>query len=171
MMCRFNYFLWMVLILMVFTGLKAPVEAHESSHPSPEEALKQLYEKQEREEKDLVRLSEMVLIPSGKFVMGRNGLNSNEQPAHTVYTDAFYMNKYEVTQLQYLSAIGTNPSYFGKCPLCPVEKVTFQQASHYCAKVGRRLPIEAEWEKAARGGTSGWYYWDQDHMGPLRLVW
>jgi formylglycine-generating enzyme required for sulfatase activity len=104
------------------------------------------------------------LIPSGEFVMGRDGLNSNEEPAHTVYLDAFYMNKYEVTQLQYLSAIGTNPSYFGECRLCPVEKVTFQQASQYCTKVGRRLPTEAEWEKAARGGTVGWYYWDQDHM-------
>jgi formylglycine-generating enzyme required for sulfatase activity len=164
MMCRFNYFLWMVLVLMVFTGFEAPAEAHESSNPSPEEVLKKLREKQKREEKELVRLSEMVLIPSGKFVMGRNGLNSNEEPAHTVYLDAFYMNKYEVTQLQYLSAIGTNPSYFGKCPLCPVEKVTFQQASQYCAKVRRRLPTEAEWEKAARGGTTGWYYWDQDHM-------
>jgi formylglycine-generating enzyme required for sulfatase activity len=163
-MYRFNYFLWMMLVLMVFAGFETPVEGHESSNPSPEETLKQLHEKREREEKELIRLSEMVLIPSGKFVMGRNGVNPHEEPKHTVFLSAFSINKYEVTQLQYLSTVGTNPSYFKKCPLCPVEKVTFHQASQYCAKVGKRLPTEAEWEKAARGGTTGWYYWGQEHM-------
>ena len=96
--------------------------------------------------------------------MGRNGVNSNEEPAHKVYLNAFFMDKYEVTQLQYLSILGRNPAYFSKCELCPVERVTFHQASQYCAKVGKRLPTESEWERAARGGTTGWYYWGQDHM-------
>lgn len=162
-MYRCCHFLFMIMVLMAFTGFGSPVKAHESSNPSPEEVLEQLHEKKEREERELKRLSEMVLIPKGDFVMGRDGLNSNEEPAHTVYLDAFYMDKYEVTQLQYLSTIGENPSYFGKCPLCPVEKVTFDQASQYCTKVGKRLPTEAEWEKAARGGTTGWYYWGGEH--------
>jgi len=154
----------MVLTLLLFVFPGFPAWADEKDDFDHEEALEQLHEKKEREEKELKRLSQMALIPAGEFVMGRNGVNSNEEPARTVYLNAFYMDKYEVTQLQYLSAIGTNPSYFGKCPLCPVEKVTFHQASQYCAKVGKRLPTEAEWEKAARGGTTGWYYWDQGHM-------
>jgi sulfatase modifying factor 1 len=164
MMYRFKYFLWMVLVQMILAGFGSPVGARESSNPGPEETLQQLRDKQEHEEKELKRLSEMALIPAGEFIMGRNSVNDNEKPAHTVYLDAFYMGRYEVTQLQYLSAIGKNPSYFGKCPLCPVEKVTFHQASHYCVKSGKRLPTEAEWEKAARGGTTGWYYWDEDNM-------
>jgi formylglycine-generating enzyme required for sulfatase activity len=162
MMRRFNHFMWMVLI--TFAGFGASVGAHEISNPSPDETLKQLHEKNEREEKELKRLSEMALVSAGEFVMGRNGVNSNEKPAHSIHLNAFYMDKYEVTQLQYLSSTGKNPSYFRKCPLCPVEKVNFHQASQYCAKVGKRLPTEAEWEKAARGGTTGWYYWDRDNM-------
>jgi formylglycine-generating enzyme required for sulfatase activity len=163
-MCRFNQFLWVVLALTTFTGFGSLAVADERNDLDPEEALEQLHEKQEHEERELQRLSVMALIPAGKFVMGRNGVNANEEPVHTVYLDAFYIDQYEVTQLQYLSTTGTNPSYFGKCPLCPVEKVTFHQASQYCAKAGKRLPTEAEWEKAARGGTTGWYYWDKDHM-------
>lgn len=164
MMHRWKYFLWMSFILWFFVFSGFPVWADGKNDFNHEKALGQLHEKKEREEKDLKRLSEMVLIPAGEFVMGRNGLNSNEEPAHIVYLNAFYIDKYEVTQLQYLSVIGVNPSYFGKCPLCPVEKVTFHQASQYCVKVKKRLPTEAEWEKAAHGGTTGWYYWDQDHM-------
>ena len=161
-MYRWYQFLFIVLVLMICAGLESSAQAHESGNPSPEEALKKLNEKKEREEKELKRLSEMVLIPSGEFVMGRDGLNSNEEPAHLVYLNTFYMDKYEVTQLQYLSIMGENPSYFRECALCPVEKVTFHQASQYCSKVGKRLPTEAEWEKAAHGGTSGWYYWGQE---------
>ncbi|MDH3256786.1 MAG: formylglycine-generating enzyme family protein [Nitrospinota bacterium] len=150
------------MLCFVFFGF--PVWADENNVFDAQKALKQLQEKQKQEEKELKRLSEMVLIPAGNFVMGRDSVNDNEEPAHTVYLNAFYMDKYEVTQLQYLSATGTNPSYFEKCPLCPVEKVTFHQASQYCVKMGRRLPTEAEWEKAARGGTTGWYYWDLDLM-------
>ena len=161
---RLNFISGMILILLIFNPVEALVKGNESDHPSPVEALKLLQEKQKREEKELLRLSEMVKIPSGEFVMGRDEVNSNEQPAHTIYLDTYYINKYEVTQLQYLSVTGENPSYFEKCDLCPVERVTFQQASEYCAQTGGRLPTEAEWEKAARGGTTGWYYWGQNHM-------
>jgi formylglycine-generating enzyme required for sulfatase activity len=164
MMCSWKHFLWMGLVFLFFVFTGFSVWADEKKGFDHEKALEQLREKQEHEEKELNRLSEMALIPAGKFVMGRDGVNAKEEPAHTVYLNAFVMDKYEVTQLQYLSVMGTNPGYFGKCPLCPVEKVTFHQASQYCAKVRKRLPTEAEWEKAARGGTTGWYYWGKGHM-------
>jgi len=148
-----------VALALVWAGLVPRVGSTELESTS-----KQLIEERERQDKELMRLSEMALVPEGEFVMGRNGVNGNEEPAHTIFLNSFYMDKYEVTQLQYLDAIGKNPSYFGECWLCPVEKVNFYQASQYCTKMGKRLPTEAEWEKAARGGTSGWYYWDQDHM-------
>ncbi|MGP0566441.1 MULTISPECIES: formylglycine-generating enzyme family protein [unclassified Nitrospina] len=128
----------------------------------PLKALELLRQKKEFEEKELKRLSTMRKVPAGEFVMGRNGVNKNEAPAHKVYLDAFYIDVYEVTQLQYLEVMKENPSYFKGCLLCPVEKVTYFQAVSYCSKVGKRLPTEAEWEKAARGGTQTPYHWGKD---------
>ncbi|MCF8720181.1 formylglycine-generating enzyme family protein [Nitrospina gracilis] len=128
----------------------------------PLEALELLRQKKEFEEKELKRLSTMQKIPAGEFVMGRNGVNKNEAPARTVYLDAFYIDTYEVTQLQYLEVMKSNPSYFNECSLCPVEKVTYYQAAEYCSKLGKRLPTEAEWEKAARAGTQTTYHWGKD---------
>ncbi|NIQ03533.1 MAG: SUMF1/EgtB/PvdO family nonheme iron enzyme, partial [Nitrospinaceae bacterium] len=121
-------------------------------------------EKIAHEEEQLKRFSEMARIPEGTFLMGRNGVNPDEEPAHPVYLQAFDINKYEVTQIQFLEVMETNPSYFQGCPLCPVEKVTFYQAEQYCLKVGKRLPTEAEWEKAARGGTATVYSWGNDRI-------
>ena len=116
MMCRFNQFLWVVLALITFAGFGSLAVADERNDLDPEEALEQLHEKQEYEERELKRLSTMALIPAGEFVMGRDGLNFNEEPAHTVHLNAFYLDKYEVTQLQYLSATGTNPKSKSRTP-------------------------------------------------------
>ena len=67
---------------------------------------------------------------------------------HEVWIDAFYMDKYEVTQEKYERIIGKNPSRYKGANL-PVEKVNWPEANEYCEKVGKRLPTEAEWEKAA----------------------
>lgn len=103
----------------------------------------------------VVNLNDMVLIPAGEFIMG-SGLpigNPNERPAHSVYLDAFYIDKYEVTQKQYKEVMGENPSFWIGSDL-PVECVTWFEAKEYCEKVGKRLPTEAEWEKAAKGGRN-----------------
>ncbi len=102
----------------------------------------------------------MVLIPAGEFQAGSDE-NNDERPVHKVYLDAFFMDIHEVTQKDYKSVMGKRSSEF-RGPDLPVERVTWFEAREYCKKVGKRLPTEAEWEKAARSGTSRPYYWGED---------
>ena len=106
----------------------------------------------------LAKAVEMIPVKGGCFKMGSDKGAHNERPVHEVCVSSFKMDKYEVTQKSFLSVIGTNPSRFVAADL-PVESVTWQEATKYCTKEGKRLPTEAEWEFAARGGTSTEYYW------------
>ena len=102
----------------------------------------------------------MVPIPAGSFMMGcvpgDSECEDDEKPQHRVTVNSFYMEKYEVTQAQYEKVMVTNPSHFKDCGAnCPVESVSWNDAKAYCEKVGQRLPTEAEWEYAVRGGKDG----------------
>ena len=109
---------------------------------------------------------EMVVIPSGSFEMGSPGDEvgrySDEVPQHRVTIGAaFALGKAEVTQGQWRALMGSNPSYFSGCgDECPVEQVTWYDAQEYLLKLSKktgknyRLPTEAEWEYAARAGTT-----------------
>ena len=112
----------------------------------------------------------MVLIPAGEFKMGsRNGAD-DEQPVHTVYVDAFYIDKQEVTNAEYkkfLEDTGfkapkewNNPVL--NPPNYPVVSVTWGDALAYAQWAGKRLPTEAEWEKAATSADSRMYPWGND---------
>ncbi len=94
----------------------------------------------------------MVYVAGGTFQMGSNS-ESDEKPIHTVTVSSFYMDKTEVTQAEYRKVMGKNPSNFSGCDDCPVEQVSWHDAVAYANKVGKRLPTEAEWEYAARGGN------------------
>ncbi len=112
----------------------------------------------------------MVLIPAGKFLRGSNNRMPDEGPQYTAETKAFWIDKYEVTNLQYKQFIdATNrksPSHFrnrtypeGKVDH-PVVFVSWFDAHDYCAWAGKRLPTDIEWEKAARGtGDDRDYPW------------
>jgi len=88
----------------------------------------------------------------------RTGCRSDEQPAHRVCVDGFYIGKYEVTQGEYTAIMGTNPSKFKEGDRYPVEKVSWNDAQKFIKKLNSRtgkkyrLPTEAEWEYAARSG-------------------
>jgi len=105
------------------------------------------------------------LIPAGSFMMGSE-METNEMPIRKVtLTKPFHMGATEVTQAQYTKVMGANPSEF-KGDDFPVDNVTWDDAQAFCkklsgmdAKGSYRLPTEAEWEYACRGGTKTAYYW------------
>ncbi|MDR0604460.1 MAG: formylglycine-generating enzyme family protein [Bacteroidales bacterium] len=100
---------------------------------------------------------EMVYVQGGTFNMGSNDGNSNEQPVHQVTLSSYYISKYEITQAQWKAVMGNNPSYF-KGDNLPVEQVSWDDVQEFISRLNAatgeqyRLPTEAEWEYAARGG-------------------
>ena len=112
---------------------------------------------------------EMVFVQGGTFTMGctdEQGSDcfDDEKPAHQVTLSDYYIGKYEVTQGLWKIVMGNNPSYFKNCgDDCPVENVSWDDCQEFISKLNQltgkrfRLPTEAEWEYAARGGNKANY--------------
>jgi eukaryotic-like serine/threonine-protein kinase len=136
---------------------------------------------------------EQLYVPAGEFIMGtddpaakqviENGRAYPEIPEHTVYLDGYWIDKYEVTNAQYglcVAAGACEPPhspanytyswYYGNPEFSdyPVVWVSWFQARDYCGWAGRRLPTEAEWEKAARGVDGRMYPWGNEPVDGTR---
>ncbi len=118
----------------------------------------------------------MVVIPEGEFIMGTNASDarSNERPEHPVWLPTYAIDKFEVTMTRYeqfMQATGQmppplwDPEAVGEVGDHPAVGLTWKDAAAYCKWAGKRLPTEAEWEKAARGTDGRRYPWG--HMQPF----
>ena len=146
---------------------KTPLSERETTPPLPEE--------------NPLLPEGMVLIPEGEFQIGSDGGDDDEQPVRTVYVDAFYMDEKEVTNAQFKEFVLENPrwqknridgkfhngrylwawdgnNYPKGKDKHPVISVSWYAAMAYSKWVGKRLPTEVEWERAARGGLVGQKY-------------
>lgn len=125
----------------------------------------------------------MVTIPAGEFLMGtpEGKGRADEWPQRSVYLDAFAIDQVEVTNERYLAFVATTghrnpPNPYGTGPLqsakgieqLPVVQTTWYDAKAYCSWAKKRLPTEAEWEKAARGTDGRLFPWGNEPATPKR---
>lgn len=141
----------------------------------------------EQEGLKIINGIELLKIPSGEFIMGSSDYDKesgiDEKPQHQVKISSFYMSRHEITQKQYSDITGINPSAFKNNINNPVEQVSWEDAVNFCNKLsiktgfkpyyliknntvttiagsnGFRLPTEAEWEYASRGGATTIFHW------------
>ncbi len=117
----------------------------------------------------------MIKIPEGEFVMGNNEGPRNQRPEHTVRLDSYYIDQFEVTMERYqkfldetrheLPPLWDDYAATEKTKDRPAVGMAWESAKAYCAWAAKRLPTEAEWEKAARGTDGRRYPWG--HMQPF----
>ena len=130
----------------------------------------------------------MIQIPKGYFIMGANGHGDDEAPESKVYLDAYFIDKYEVTAAQFATFLNDVKTYkefykdnkFGMLTLekdfrprkglesYPINNVTWFGAAAFCKWRNKRLPTEAEWEKAARGTDGNFFPWGNDPISPQK---
>lgn len=124
-------------------------------------------------------VNNMVYVSGGTFTMGATSeqgsdVYNNEKPAHRVTLSSYYIGKYEVTQAEWRAVMGSNPSNF-KGDNLPVENISWNDCQEFIRKLNSltgknfRLPTEAEWEFAARGGNNsrGYKYSGSNDVGSV----
>ena len=117
-------------------------------------------------------LDDMVFIPKGVFKRGCNRFGPQHgAPEQAVHLDSFWIDKYEVTNKKFESIFSEHNlrrSIYGDCDNCPVSKISWYEAADYCHLVGKSLPSEAQWERAAGNGNGCEFPWGNgfDLMSP-----
>jgi formylglycine-generating enzyme required for sulfatase activity len=157
-------------VVMPTTGNLLVAPFTEAKAKEAQKEVAKSFQKEVEEKEDLgkgIKL-DMVLIPAGKFMMGspesETGRGSNETQHEVTLTKPYYMGKYEVTQEQWEAVMGSNPTpSYHKGANFPVGFVSWENCQEFIKKLnaktngGYRLPTEAEWEYACRGGTTTKY--------------
>ena len=116
----------------------------------------------------------MVQVPAGEFLRGRDNATDDEAPAKQVYLETFWIDRNEVTNAEFKAfcdstnrLLPNNPmwdnNYVLDNPGRPVVNITWRQANEYCKWKGKSLPTEAQWEKAARGTEGLLYPWGNEY--------
>ncbi len=190
----------LVLIVILYIGIYQSNRPRETSS-SDQEGFKPLAQRRAEAEKSLARAEQvlfeypaiggeyarMVTIPAGPFRMGSREGHASEQPERVVELKAYRIDKYEVTFSQFYTfvktaqyrkprlagylAVDSEGLYLMMNPVNPVVGVSWDDANAYCRWKDKRLPTEAEWEKAARGGDGhAWPWGNEEEKGAANLV-
>ena len=156
---------------------RKPKPVHVKPTPKPTPKINSMTAEQKRIINNLI--NNMVYVEGGTFTMGATSeqgsdADDNEKPIHRVTLSSYYINRYEVTQAEWKAVMGSNPSNFKGDDL-PVEQVSWNDCQTFIRKLNTltgknfRLPTEAEWEFAARGGNNshGYKYSGSDDIGSV----
>lgn len=138
-----------------------PVEQPQYKHPTKKTIVKKSITQGKTNNSISITNIPMVYVQGGSFNMGSNdNQDYAAKPVHHETVSTFYIGKYEVTQAQWKTIMGNNPSNFQNCNDCPVENVSWYDVEDFIVKLNQktgktyRLPTEAEWEFAAKGGKN-----------------
>jgi len=161
-----------MLVLVALIVLAAyPAMATAPDDKSAKELAAGQRQSQEKPAAPKPPLGSMVVIPAGEFTMGSQDGDADERPAHKVSVDSFSIDVYEVTVGEYADFLRSGGGHLPpdwekmnqmKYQKHPVMGVDWADAAAFCKSVGKRLPTEAEWEKAARGTDGRLYPWGND---------